>query len=98
QVVSLSLRGTFTPLTGGGVTSEIYRRNIGRLDVATLAPGAGWDPMLDGTVVSVDASEHGDQVYAAGYFGLSQWTHETPRAGAFTAQGGDVVAWEGEFW
>ncbi|HLQ81633.1 MAG TPA: fibrinogen-like YCDxxxxGGGW domain-containing protein [Brachybacterium sp.] len=93
----LYLGGRFTHLTGGGVTSEIYRRNIGRLDVATLAPGAGWDPMLDGTVVSVDASEHGDQVYAAGYFGLSQWTHETPRAGAFTAQDATVIPWEVDF-
>ena len=93
----LYLGGRFTHLTGGGVTSEVYRRNIGRLDVATLAPGAGWDPMLDGTVVSVDASEHGDQIYAAGYFGLSQWTHETPRAGAFTAQDATVIPWEVDF-
>ncbi|MGO1201180.1 MAG: fibrinogen-like YCDxxxxGGGW domain-containing protein, partial [Dermabacteraceae bacterium] len=93
----LYLGGRFTHITGGGVTSEVYRRNIGRLDVSTLAPGGGWDPMLDGTVVSIDASEHGDQVYAAGYFGSSQWTYETPRAAAFTAQDATVIPWSVDF-
>ncbi|MDN5655581.1 MAG: hypothetical protein L0G46_10930, partial [Kocuria sp.] len=93
----LYLGGRFTHLTGSGVTSEVYQRNIGRLSATTLAPVPGWDPMLDGTVVSVDASDHGDRVYAAGYFGLSRWTEVTERAGAFTAEGATVIPWHVDF-
>ncbi|MGP9734372.1 fibrinogen-like YCDxxxxGGGW domain-containing protein [Brachybacterium sp. AOP42-C2-15] len=93
----LYLGGRFTHLTGSGVTSEVYQRNIGRLSATTLAPVPGWDPMLDGTVVSVDASAHGDQVYAAGYFGLSRWTEVTERAGAFTADDATVIPWHVDF-
>ena len=93
----LYLGGRFTHLTGSGVTSEVYQRNIGRLSATSLAPVRGWDPMLDGTVVSVDASAHGDQIYAAGYFGLSRWTEETKRAGAFTADDATVIPWSIDF-
>ncbi len=93
----LYIGGRFTHLTGSGVTSEVYQRNIGRLDATTLAPAPGWDPMLDGTVVSLDASEQGDRVYAAGYFGLSRWTEETPRAGAFTTSDATVIPWSVDF-
>ncbi|MEO2098387.1 MAG: fibrinogen-like YCDxxxxGGGW domain-containing protein, partial [Brachybacterium sp.] len=93
----LYLGGRFTHLTGSGVTSEVYQRNIGRLDATTLAPAPGWDPMLDGTVVSLDASENGDRIYAAGYFGLSRWTEETIRAGAFTADDATVIPWSVDF-
>lgn len=93
----LYLGGRFTHLTGSGVTSEVYQRNIGRLSATTLAPVPGWNPMLDGTVVSVDASAHGDRVYAAGYFGLSRWTEATERAGAFTADDATVIPWHVDF-
>lgn len=88
----LYIGGRFTHATGSGVTREVYMRNIGRLNVSTLAPDS-WNPLLDGTVVSVDASSRGDRVYAAGYFGLSNWDTVTERAGAFRVGDATVVPW-----
>src|SRR5690606_4876657 len=57
---SLYIGGRFTHVTGSGVNHEVYLRNVGRLNVSTLAPLSGWAPTLDGTVVSLDASDRGD--------------------------------------
>lgn len=92
----LYVGGRFTHATGSGVTREVYMRNLGRLNVATLAPDA-WNPLLDGTVVSVDASARGDRVYAAGYFGLSNWDTVTERGGAYLVSDASVVPWTPKF-
>ncbi|MFS0853047.1 fibrinogen-like YCDxxxxGGGW domain-containing protein [Microbacterium sp. 179-I 3D4 NHS] len=88
----LYLGGRFTHATGSGVNREVYMRNLGRLNVSTLAPDS-WNPLLDGTVVSVDASARGDRVYAAGYFGLSNWETVTERGGAYLVADGSVIPW-----
>ncbi|WP_262002152.1 delta-60 repeat domain-containing protein [Microbacterium sp. Mcb102] len=88
----LYIGGRFTHATGSGVTREVYMRNLGRLNLSTLAPDA-WNPLLDGTVVSVDASARGDRVYAAGYFGLSNWETVTERGGAYNVSDGSVIPW-----
>jgi hypothetical protein len=92
----LYIGGRFTHATGSGVNREVYMRNLGRLNVSTLAPDA-WNPLLDGTVVSVDASGRGDRVYAAGYFGLSNWETVTERGGAYMVADGSVVPWTPTF-
>ncbi len=91
------LGGSFTHMTGGGSTSEVYLRNLGRVSAATGAPDPSWHPLLDGTVVDLHASPRGDRVYAAGYFGTSNWTEPTPRAGAFTTADASVIPWVIDF-
>ncbi|MDQ7994191.1 MAG: hypothetical protein REI45_16100, partial [Propionicimonas sp.] len=93
----LYIGGRFTHMTGGGRPNEVYLRNLGRIDVTNGRPDASWHPLLDGTVVDVDASDRGDRVYAAGYFGLSNWDTTTLRAGAFTAADATVVPWSVNF-
>lgn len=88
----LYIGGRFTHASGSGVTNEVYMRNLGRLDAATLAPQRGWAPTLDGTVMGLDASERGDRVYAAGFFSRSGTTN-TLRAAAYTADTAAVVPW-----
>ncbi|MGO1538763.1 MAG: fibrinogen-like YCDxxxxGGGW domain-containing protein [Leucobacter sp.] len=60
--------GTFTHSTGGTESREVYTRAAARFAVADGTAHQPWNPELNGTVVSLDASDRGDRVYFAGYF------------------------------
>ena len=91
----LYIAGNFTHMTGGGSTTEIYTRMVGRVSALTGAPDRTWSPTLNGTVISIDASEQGDRLYAAGYFDQGP---TALRAGAFrTNDAGSIVPWTVDF-
>lgn len=91
----LYLGGAFTHLTGGDYPRESYARNLGRIRWDSGTPDTTFNPLLNGTVVSLDASPDGSRVYAAGYFDLGP---EAIRAGAFrTDDHGSVIPWHVDF-
>src|SRR5690606_12705806 len=50
----LYIGGQFTHLASGG-SNPIYARMLARISLTTGRPDAQWTPILNGTVVSVDA-------------------------------------------
>ncbi len=64
----LYLGGGFTHLTGGTRTTAVYARNAARVRLSDGLPDSTWNPLLNGTVVSMDVDASGSKVYAAGYF------------------------------
>ena len=91
----LYLGGAFTHLTGGNYPRESYARQVGRIRWDSGTPDTTFNPLLNGTVVSLDASQDGSRLYAAGYFDLGP---EAIRAGAFrTDDYGSVIPWHIDF-
>jgi len=82
--------GSFTHAAsdGGG---QAYTRSAARFDVATGDPDQ-WNPELNGTVMSIDASDVGDRVYAAGFFSQSQG-RPADKAAAISTTDESLVAW-----
>lgn len=91
----LYIGGAFTHITGGTYPRESYARNMGRILWESGTPDTTFNPLLNGTVVSLDASSQGDRVYAAGYFDLGP---DAIRAGAFnTDDNGSIIPWRIDF-
>jgi trimeric autotransporter adhesin len=67
----LYLGGRFTHLSGGTRTSAVYARMGARVSITDGTPDPNWNPLLNGTVLDVDASPLGDRAYFAGYFSQS---------------------------
>ncbi|WP_441841333.1 fibrinogen-like YCDxxxxGGGW domain-containing protein [Microbacterium gubbeenense] len=82
--------GSFTHAAsdGGG---QAYTRSAARFDVTTGDPDA-WNPELNGTVMSIDASARGDRVYAAGFFSQSQG-RPADKAAAISTTDESLAAW-----
>ena len=92
----LYLSGSFTHLVQG--TTEASGWNGGRISLSTGRPDTGWNPMLNGTSVGVDASDQGGRVYFSGYFKNTGETY-TPSASAVSPSAGAGVAqaWDVKF-
>lgn len=68
----LYVGGSFTHASGGSQSTQIYSRNAARFSVDNGTPDGSWNPELNGTAISVDASARGDRVYLAGFFSTSR--------------------------
>ncbi|MGL3149310.1 fibrinogen-like YCDxxxxGGGW domain-containing protein [Microbacterium sp. A82] len=77
----LYVAGSFTHLTPVGSSPSASTWNGGRIDLTTGQPDIRWNAFLNGTSVSVDASDQGDRTYFSGYFKMKQST-STPSAAA----------------
>lgn len=88
----LYVAGVFTHSTGGSTTTQTYTRGAARLSVTNGTPDATWNPELNGTVMSVDASSKGDRVYFAGYFTLSKG-RPADKAAAMSSTSTDLYPW-----
>ncbi|MDI6944995.1 delta-60 repeat domain-containing protein [Microbacterium barkeri] len=66
----LYVGGSFTHAKAA-TGAQVYARNTVRFSIASSVPDA-WNPEFNGTVISLDASAHGDRVYAAGFFSQSK--------------------------
>lgn len=91
----LYLGGAFTHLGGGSLPNPTYARGAARVSVANGTPDGNWNPAFDGTVVSVDASDDGSRLYAAGYFASSNSQTATRAAAVRTVAGAPLAtpAW-----
>jgi len=89
----LYVGGAFTHSTGGTYTQQAYTRGAARFKVSDGTPDPGWNPELNGTVLAVDASSHGDRVYLSGYFSQSKTTH-TMRAAALNTTDASAFTWD----
>ncbi|MGV2984784.1 fibrinogen-like YCDxxxxGGGW domain-containing protein [Microbacterium sp. AGC85] len=88
----LYVAGAFTHLTAVGSTTSASTWNGGRVNLTTGQPDISWNAFLNGTSVSVDASDRGDRTYFSGYFKMKQST-STPSAAAIqTASGAPLVS------
>ncbi|WP_427870482.1 fibrinogen-like YCDxxxxGGGW domain-containing protein [Leucobacter luti] len=92
----LYVAGSFTHGLGGTVANEQYMRAAGRFSVHDGTPDHTWNPELNGTVVSIDASEREDRVYLAGYFTASRG-RTANKAAAVTAVGNDLFTWRPQY-
>ncbi|MGV8886136.1 MAG: fibrinogen-like YCDxxxxGGGW domain-containing protein [Microbacteriaceae bacterium] len=92
----LYIGGSFTHLLGGTVTSQVYARAAARISVANGTPDRAWNPELNGTVMSLDASAQGDRVYFAGFFSASKTT-TTVKGAAISAADASVIPWTIQF-
>jgi hypothetical protein len=88
----LYLGGTFTHVSGGTQTSQVYLRGGARVAVGNGTPDSSWNPEFNGSVVSLDASARGDRTYFAGYFTASKTTPALKRA-ALTTSTAAVIPW-----
>ncbi|MGO2633441.1 MAG: fibrinogen-like YCDxxxxGGGW domain-containing protein [Galactobacter sp.] len=88
----LYVGGTFTHSTGGSETREVYTRQAARFSVTDGTPQGAWNPELNGTVISVDASAQGDRVYFAGFFSQSKGRN-ADKAAALSAVNTDLYPW-----
>jgi hypothetical protein len=88
----LYVGGVFTHSTGGSETREVYTRNAARFSVTDGTPQPNWNPEFNGSVISLDASSHGDRVYFAGFFSQSQG-RAADKAAAMSTQNTDLVPW-----
>lgn len=70
----LYVAGSFTHMTRAGSSSSAATWNGGRINLSTTTPDTNWNAFLNGTSVSVDASNQGDRAYFAGYFKMKQAT------------------------
>ncbi|WP_460802427.1 fibrinogen-like YCDxxxxGGGW domain-containing protein [Microbacterium sp. GXF6406] len=88
----LYVAGALTHLRAATSTTAASTWNGGRIALATGQPDTSWNAFLNGTSVSVDASEQGDRAYFSGYFKMKQST-STPSAAAIqTASGAPLVS------
>lgn len=88
----LYIGGTFTHMTGGTATNQVYLRSAGRVSVSNGTPDSTWNPEFNGTVVSLDASSIGDRVYFAGFFSASKATAAVKGAVINTSDA-SVIPW-----
>lgn len=82
--------GSFTHAASDS-SGQAYTRGAARFDVATGDPDP-WNPELNGTVMSIDASDRGDRVYAAGFFSQSQG-RPADKAAAISTSDESLLAW-----
>jgi hypothetical protein len=87
--------GSFTHSTGGRVTSELYTRSAARFSVTDGTPDS-WNPELNGTSVSVDASDRGDRTYFSGYFTTARGV-AAPKAAAIDTTTAQPLAWTPQY-
>ena len=92
----LYIGGSFTHLTGGTATSQVYARAAARISLANGTPDRTWNPELNGTVMSLDASAQGDRVYFAGFFSASKGTAAVKGA-VITTNDASVIPWNIQF-
>lgn len=88
----LYIGGTFTHMTGGTASNQVYLRSAGRVSVSNGTPDSTWNPEFNGTVVSLDASSIGDRVYFAGFFSASKATAAVKGAVIKTSDA-SVIPW-----
>lgn len=89
----LYLGGAFTHLAGGKQPStKTYAKAAARVSLADGTPGSGWNPEFNGTVLSLDASDDGSRVYAAGYFSQSRASSANRVAAVQTAAGASLAS------
>ena len=86
----LYIGGTFTKLDGGTKVG-VAARNLGRVSLTDWTPDSKWNPKLDGTVNSVDVSDDGQTIYAAGFFGKSGTVTASKAVALSTAPGAAVT-------
>ncbi|MEI7055305.1 fibrinogen-like YCDxxxxGGGW domain-containing protein [Nocardioides sp. CCNWLW239] len=67
----LYIGGLFTHATNEKLPDEVYGRNLMRLSVADLTPDRALGVELNGSVWSLDASDDGERLYAAGMFSVN---------------------------
>jgi len=84
--------GSFTHAAGGSYSGEVYSRAAVRMSISDGTPDSSWRVNFDGTVNALDASENGDKVYFAGYFGSNN-SVATVRAAAVTADDATLIPW-----
>lgn len=89
----LYVGGSFTHAIGGTATSEVYLRGGARLSVADGTPDPTWNPELNGTVMSLDASKLGDRAYFAGYFSTAHGVTADKAAAIQTDPAATVLTW-----
>ncbi|KGM09876.1 galactose oxidase, partial [Cellulomonas bogoriensis 69B4 = DSM 16987] len=85
------LGGSFTHLSGGGVTNPVYARHAARVAWATGAPDRAWNPEFDGTLMDLDVHDDGGTFYAAGYFTTSQGRYANKAAAVLTVGGAPLA-------
>jgi hypothetical protein len=83
--------GSFTHARAGDGPQQ-YARGAARFSIATSRPDA-WNPELNGTVMSIDASARGDRVYAAGFFTQSKG-RTADKAAALSATDDTLYPWQ----
>ena len=86
----LYVAGSFTHATSDG-GPQAYTRGAARFDAASGAPDS-WNPEFNGTVMSIDASDRGDRVYAAGFFSQSKG-RTADKAAAISATDESLTEW-----
>jgi len=89
----LYVGGAFTHSTGGTYSGQAYTRGAARFSVSDGTPDPGWNPELNGTVLAVDASSHGDRTYVSGYFTESKGK-STTKAAALNTTNADAFTWQ----
>ncbi|RJU01667.1 PKD domain-containing protein [Arthrobacter frigidicola] len=92
----LYLGGAFTHVAGGSnPTTFKYTRNAARVSVTDGTPATNWNPDFNGTVVSIDPSDDGSRLYAAGYFTAKGSTAASKAAAVQTVDGAPLAtpAW-----
>lgn len=82
--------GAFTHATGGG--RQVYTRGAARFPVSGGAPSS-WNPELNSTAISLDASSKGDRVYLAGHFTQSRG-RAADKAAAIGTDTENLIPWE----
>lgn len=92
----LYVGGAFTHSVGGTSVGETYTRGAARLEISDGTPDPNWNPELNGSVVSIDASARGDRLYAAGYFTMAQ-NNTTNKAAALNTTTAAPFSWDVHF-
>ncbi|MFT4157696.1 MAG: fibrinogen-like YCDxxxxGGGW domain-containing protein [Microbacterium sp.] len=92
----LYVAGDFTHSAGGTSLTEQYTRGAARFSVTDGTPDSTWNPELNGTVMSIDASARGDRVYLAGFFNQSR-SLTADKAAAVSAVGNELYTWQVQF-
>ena len=87
QGTALYVSGSFTHLSASGEGSTVAAANGGRIDLTTGRPDPSWNPDLNGTALSVDASDLGDRAYFAGHFTQTRDTAARSAAAVLTVPG-----------
>ncbi|WP_018154887.1 fibrinogen-like YCDxxxxGGGW domain-containing protein [Demetria terragena] len=85
--------GAFTHSVGDG--RKTYTKGASRFDIATGSPSP-WNPELNATVMSIDASARGDRVYFAGFFTQSRG-RAADKALALRTDSEEIVPWTPKF-
>lgn len=95
----LYVAGAFTHLRATGSATSAAAWNGGRIDLSTSLPDTSWNAQLNGTTMSVDASDRGDRTYYSGYFRMKGATLALSATALQTATGAPLVtpAWTPSF-